>query len=116
MQHQHCAQMLEAGPPVHDGAAEQHVYALVGEGEAPPVHLLPTADHTLALLEATSSPLHFWRCNATAGASRPSSQALPCGEHGLACSLGHAGTCWQPSACSAAIWHDNRGAKQYSRP
>ena len=71
MQHQHCAQMLEAGPPVHDGAAEQHVYALVGEGEAPPVHLLPTADHTLALLEATSSPLHFWRCNATAGASMP---------------------------------------------
>ena len=69
--------MLEAGPPVHDGTAEQHVYALVGEGEAPPVHLLPATDQTLALLEAAASPLHFWRCNATAGASMPSSRAVP---------------------------------------
>ena len=54
-----------------------HVYALVGEGEAPPVHLLPATDQTLALLEAAASPLHFWRCNATAGASMPSSRAVP---------------------------------------
>ena len=93
--------MLEAGQPVHDGAAEQHVYALVGEGEAPPVHLLPATNHSLALLDAAASPLHFWRCNATAGASIPSSWPLPCGGWGLARSPG---SLWlieeESSACS----------------
>lgn len=60
-------QVLELGQHVHNGTAVQHVYALVGAGEAPAVHVLPESPESLAQLNASSSPLHFWRSNATTG-------------------------------------------------
>ena len=60
-------QVIELGQHVHDGQAEQRVYALVGPGETPSVHLLPDGPDSLALLNASSTPLHFWRLNATTG-------------------------------------------------
>lgn len=60
-------QVIELGQHVHDGQAEQRVYALVGPGETPSVHLLPDSPKSLALLNASSTPLHFWRLNATTG-------------------------------------------------
>ena len=95
---------------MHDGTAEQHVYALVGEGEAPPVHLLPATNQTLALLEAAASPLHFWRCNATAGASMLSSWTLPRARHGLWRSSDCEAHRVKASSCSMAIWHERQGA------
>ncbi len=62
-----CLQVIELGQHMHEGTSEQHVYALVGPGEAPAVHLLPETPQTEALLNASASPLHFWRCNATTG-------------------------------------------------
>lgn len=62
-----CFQVIELGQHVHEGTSEQHVYALVGSGEEPAVHLLPESPQTKALLSASPSPLHFWRCNATTG-------------------------------------------------
>lgn len=62
-----CVQVIELGQHMHEGASEQHVYALVGSGEEPSVHLLPESPQTKALLSNPSSPLHFWRCNATTG-------------------------------------------------
>ena len=62
-----CLQVIELGQHVHEGTSEQHVYALVGPGEEPAVHLLPESPQTQPLLSASSSPLHFWRCNATTG-------------------------------------------------
>ena len=62
-----CLQVIELGQHMHEGTSEQHVYALVGPGAEPEVHLLPESPQTQALLSASSSPLHFWRCNATTG-------------------------------------------------
>ncbi len=65
-----CFQVIELGQHMHEGTSEQHVYALVGPGEEPAVHLLPDSPQTEALLNASTSPLHFWRCNATTGVLR----------------------------------------------
>ncbi len=59
--------MLELGEHVHDGKAEQSVYALISAGTQPAVHLLPDTELAKPLLSAPKKPLHFWRSNATTG-------------------------------------------------
>ncbi len=77
--------MIELGQRVHDGQAEQRVYALVGPGETPSVHLLPDSPKSLALLNASSTPLHFWRLNVTTGATAPTELTPRCGRTGEHC-------------------------------
>lgn len=59
-----CFQVIELGQHMHEGTSEQHVYALVGPGEEPAVHLLPDSPQTEALLNASTSPC-------TSGAAMP---------------------------------------------
>lgn len=68
--------MLELGEHVHDGKAEQSVYALISAGMQPAVYLLPDIDLAKPLLSAPKKPLHFWRSNATTGEA-PCSPSTP---------------------------------------
>jgi hypothetical protein len=59
--------VLELAERVHDGKAEQNVYALVTAEAQPRVHLLPATELSTPLLSSPTKPLHFWRSNSTTG-------------------------------------------------
>jgi hypothetical protein len=58
--------VIELGELVHDGLAEQRVYALVPPGDARALQLLPDTPAARQLLAA--KPVHFWRAHAATGA------------------------------------------------
>ncbi len=68
-------QVIQLGELVHDGLAEQRVYALVSGGApsspgAPPaVRLLPDTAAARRLLAAPGRPVHFWHANPDSGES-----------------------------------------------
>ena len=61
--------MIQLGKLMHDGLAEQRVYALLSGGApsspgAPPaVRLLPDTAAAQRLLAAPSKPVHFWHAD-----------------------------------------------------